>query len=135
MRRGQVEVIGALLLIVIVTLMWLGFWTWFYPRIQGYQQRIKREEIGVRRSLGEYVLVEILYKNDEGYVCAYVTNTGDYEATVVSLYLNDTLVWSGNIHLRVGESAVIVTNVTESGVFHVRVCTLSNCYEAVDYVP
>ncbi len=132
---GQAEIIGALLLVVIATLMWLGFWSWFYPQMQTYQQRIKIEESTVRRSLGEYVLVEILYKNEAGKICAYITNTGDYETSIVSLYFNDTLVWSGKIPLKVGESIEIETPLTSSGTYRVKVCTLYNCFEVIDYVP
>lgn len=135
MRRGQAEVIGALLLVTIAVLMWLGFWSWFYPQMQTYQQRVKIEESVAKRSLGEYVLVEILYRNPAGRICAYVTNTGDYETRVVSLYFNDTLVWSGEIPLKVGESAEIETPLTASGTYRVKVCTLYNCFEVIDYAP
>lgn len=132
---GQAEIIGALLLVVIATLMWLGFWSWFYPQMQIYQQRIEIEESTVRRSLGEYVLVEILYRNAAGRICAYITNTGDYETNIVSLYFNDTLVWNGKIPLKVGESIEIETPLTSGGTYRVKVCTLYNCFEVIDYVP
>lgn len=133
-RAGQAETIGAILLVVVAVAVWAAAWGFFYPVYQQLSQRVERERLVAEKGLREYLLLERLYV-DQGKVCAYITNTGDVETELVSLYFNDTLVWSGYLDLKVGQSAQVCTPLTSKGTYRVKACSYTGCFEGVDYVP
>jgi flagellin-like protein len=132
--KGQAEVIGAILLLVIAVALWAAAWNLFYPTYQQASQRLERERLLAEKGLKEYLLVERIYLNN-GHVCAWVTNTGDVQTELASLYLNNTLAWSGYIDVKAGASIEVCTNFTQRATYRVKVCSYTNCFEVTDYVP
>ena len=132
--QGQAEVIGAVLLLVIVVALWAIAWNIFYPTYQQASQRLERERLLAEKGLREYILVERIYL-ENGHICAWVTNTGDVQTELVSLYLNDTLAWSGYIDLKTGSSTEVCTSLTTKATYRVKACSYTNCFEVTDYVP
>ena len=136
-RRGQVQVLESMLLLFIVVSLWILVWIWFYPQYWESYQAIENGILSSELKRGERVLIEnVLFEESGGAseIRVFLSNVGSVDLAVGSLYLNDTLVWSGELKLPAGDTSWLsstVTSVCESGrICRVKVCTTrGNCWE------
>jgi len=135
-RRGQTQVVESILLVMITVALWTVIWIWFYPSYTGMVQGLTRQLNYYELSIGEWIVIEYVnYSGDSLYV--YLTNTGEVELYLGSIYVNNTLVWSGSEKVRVDEFKCIpVTDYTlGGGVLVIKICSLrGNCWKAVERV-
>jgi len=130
--KGQAEVMGALLLAVLVTLAFIGLWTWFYPRYLEWGRRLDEELLESEMMASERIVVERV-KEVVGGLRVYLTNTGEVELEVVSIYVNDTRAWDGELRLRVGESVDLEVEASHGELYRIKVCSMrGNCWEVVE---
>ena len=135
-RRGQTQVVESILLVMITVALWTMIWVWFYPSYTGMVQGLTRQLSYYEFSLKERIVIE--YVNYTGSTLdVYLTNTGEVELYIGSIYVNNTLVWSGSEKLNVDDFKQIEVNGYALGgeVLVVKVCSLrGNCWEVVERV-
>lgn len=135
--RGQVQVLESMLLLFIVVTLWVLVWIWFYPQYWESYRTIEAEVLESKLEMGERILVENVLFGESGStpdIRVFLSNVGDVDALVGSLYLNDSLVWSGELRLLAGETSWLnstTSSTCESGrLCRVKVCTVrGNCWE------
>ncbi|MCD6457604.1 MAG: hypothetical protein J7K82_02030 [Thermoproteales archaeon] len=135
-KRGQTQVVETVLLIMITIALWTVIWTWFYPMYIGTIQDMGRHLLGYEMALKERVIIEYVNYTDST-LTVFITNTGDVEVEIGSLYVNDTLVWSDVEKIKVDEmKRLTVSGYTLGGeVLVVKACSLrGNCWQVVERV-
>ena len=135
-KRGQTQVVETVLLVMITIALWTVIWMWFYPMYIGAIQDMGRYLLGYEMALKEWVVIEYVNYTDST-LTVFITNTGDVEVEIGSLYVNDTIVWSGVEKIKVDEiKRLTVSDFTLGGeVLVVKACSLrGNCWEVIENV-
>ena len=134
--KGQSQVVESVLLVMITVALWTIVWVWFYPSYTGMVQGLSRQLSYYEFSLKENLVIE--YVNYSGSVLnVYITNTGDVEFYIGSIYVNDTLVWSGSEKIKVDEfKRMNISPYTLDGkVLRIKICSLrGNCWAVIERV-
>lgn len=129
-KHGQVQVVEAVLLTLITVSLWTLIWIWFYPSYMSIISEVERRLSIQERIEREWIVVE--YVNfDEDSISLYITNTGDIQLDIGSIYVNGTLVWSGEEKLLVDESTTIEFEYSViEGLYFFRICSSrGRCWE------
>lgn len=129
---AEAEIIGLLLMTVVVVAGFSLMWLLLYPRYASWSEELARSQAEGEAILGERVVLEAL--NATGGVAElYLLNTGDVELRVSSIYVNDSLAWSGDAPLKAGEELVFTVAAARGRVYRVRVCSArGNCWDFLE---
>lgn len=133
--RGEVEVVGALITTVIVVGGFAVLWIWLYPRYMDWEKNV-RDAVQAAKAASREKLVLELAACREGRVSVVVTCTGEIGLRVASVYLNESLVWSGSLYLAPGGTATIDTMGRCGQVLRLKVCSSrGNCWSFLEEAP
>jgi len=131
--RGESQVIGAMLLMVITVAMWTTVWLWFYPMYLGWLQNLERRLMESRLAYSEKLIVERINYTASG-INIFITNVGRVEVYLGSIYVNDSLVWNGEARIKSGESKEFTVGAPHAELYVIKICSIrGRCWEVVDY--
>lgn len=130
--RGEAEVVAALLTTLLVVGGFALLWIWLYPRYLSWERGILDSAQAAREAARERVVVE-LARCVGGSVSVVVTSTGDIGVRVVSVYVNESLAWSGSLYIAPGEYRTIVTSARCGRLLRLKVCSSrGNCWSFLE---
>jgi len=132
MRRGQAEVVAALLMTVVVVGGFALLWLWLYPRYLEWERSVSEAALAARAAAGERVVVELL-RCSGGVANITLLSTGSVGVRVAAVYVNETLVWSGSLYLAPGQRGSVVVGLPCGSLYRVKVCSSrGSCWTYVE---
>ncbi|MEM4873017.1 MAG: hypothetical protein QXY35_06135, partial [Thermofilaceae archaeon] len=130
--RGEAEVVAVLLTTLVVVGGFAVLWVWLYPRYLWWERRFTESAQAAREAARERVVVELV-RCRNGFLEVDVTCTGDIGVRIVSVYFNESLVWSGSLYIAPGERKTIATSRQCAPQLVVKVCSArGNCWSFVE---
>ncbi|MEM2794962.1 MAG: hypothetical protein QXY49_03810 [Thermofilaceae archaeon] len=134
MAKGQVEVITALLMSVVLIAGFAVLWMWLYPSYMAWEQEAARTALKARAAAAEQAVLERIKPQGEA-LSLTVVNTGSIEVTVAAVYVNESMVWSGELKLPAGASSSLSLPSQGEGIYNVKLCTTrGNCWTFIEQV-
>jgi len=130
--QGEVEVIAALLMAVVVVGGFALLWVWLYPSYLSWEQRASRTLLEARLAARERLVVERV-KCGGGGLSVSVTNTGDVALRVLAVYVNESSAWSGALDLAPGANSLLAVSAPCGSRYLVKVCSArGNCWSFLE---
>lgn len=129
MRRGQSEVVAALLMTLILVLAFTLLWLYLYPRYLRTEQEVERSVLQARLQASEQLVLAQVSNWTSG-LNLTVVNTGDVDVTLRAAYINETMAWSGHVLIPPGQATTITVSPPPKGaLLLVKLCTTrGNCW-------
>lgn len=112
MSKGQANVLGVMLLLVMVIALWSMVWMWALPIIEDIKTTL------IKSRFSELIVEELIIEDVwvRGSECTiYVYNIGEVKATISAIYVNHILAWKGQITVDVGEGTSITFDLPSDG--------------------
>ncbi|MEZ0346377.1 MAG: hypothetical protein ABWK01_07490, partial [Infirmifilum sp.] len=128
MHRGQAEVVAALLSTLVLVAAFAILWISLYPQYLGLEQSVQRNILYARLAAREQLVLERARLQD-GKLNLTIANTGDFETTLIAVYLNETLAWNGALQIPPGASKSLEAPAGSAASYVIKLCTLrGNCW-------
>jgi len=110
LRKAQANIIGAMLLVTIVSAIWCLVWIWIYPTLETLKESLPEPRI-VELTMEKLIIEDVWVKNNECII--YIYNCGEIEATISAVYINHIQVWKGNIEIGIGKGITLTVSMPQ----------------------